>query len=182
MRSPTLTLASQDAATIPQSELLSFLLFGQPSFALGGSGSFVPGQQVIEQTVVGGLSELASIELEQSLLDQLGMSFDIFQIRLGGARLNDIAPSVVVGREVATNVFLTVETAVNTLFGGTEPTAATFAVHLEWRINENTTVRTSWEPANKNSALRGYLVALPAALRPPQHYQGTLEIRRRWTW
>ena len=182
MQSPTLSLASQDAAMIPQSELLSFLLFGEPSFALSNTGSVIPGQQVIEQTLAGGLNELASIALEQQLLDQLGMSFDIFQIRLGGARLNDLSPSLVVGREVGTNVFLTVETAVNTLFGGTERTAATFAVHLEWRINENTTVRTSYEPANKNSVLRGYLVALPTALQPAQRYQGTLEFRRRWTW
>ncbi|HEX6558406.1 MAG TPA: hypothetical protein VF021_03070, partial [Longimicrobiales bacterium] len=138
--------------------------------------------QVLEETVGGGLTELASMELEQALLDQLGMSFDVFQIRLGGGRLSELSPSLIVGREVATNVFLTVESAVNTLFGGTESAAATFAVHLEWRVNPNSTVRASYEPANKNSVLRGYTVALPTALRPPQPYQATIEFRRRWVW
>ncbi|HEX6559360.1 MAG TPA: translocation/assembly module TamB domain-containing protein, partial [Longimicrobiales bacterium] len=53
LQSPTLALASEDAATIPQSELLSFLLFGQPSFAFGGN-PLTTGQQVLEETVGGG--------------------------------------------------------------------------------------------------------------------------------
>ncbi|HUP87997.1 MAG TPA: translocation/assembly module TamB domain-containing protein, partial [Longimicrobiales bacterium] len=100
MLAPTLTLASQEAVTIPQSELLSFLLFGQPSFALGGMTSTI-NNQVLAETAVGTAAELIGMELEQTLLDQLGISFDIFQIRLGGSTLNNFQPSLVVGQEVA---------------------------------------------------------------------------------
>jgi translocation and assembly module TamB len=178
--SPTLGLASETAAPIPQSELLSFLLFGQPSFALG-AGSIVPGQEILTQAVVGGFSELISLELEQAVIDQLGTSFDIFEIRLGGSRLEQFAPSLVVGEEIAPNLFLTVESAVNSLFHSAQGASTSFGVHLEWRITERTTLRGSFEPVNEFGLLRSYTVAQPA-LRAAQRYQTTLELRRRWTW
>lgn len=180
MQSPTLSLASQEAVAIPQSELLSFLLFGQPSFALGGATSNA-GDQVLRETLFTGASEFASMELEQTLLDQLGMSFDIFQIRLGGSRLNTLQPSLVVGREVTRNVFLTVESGVTQLFGGTERALPTYAIHIEWRVNENTTVQISREPVNIGY-LRGYALSSPVITRAAQKYQQTVEIRKRWLW
>ncbi|MGQ0560613.1 MAG: translocation/assembly module TamB domain-containing protein, partial [Gemmatimonadota bacterium] len=180
LASPTLALASETAAPIPQSELLSFLLFGQPSFALG-TGGLLPGQDVLQEAVVGGFSELISLELEQALLDQLGTSFDIFEIRLGGARLEQFSPSLVVGEEIAPDVFLTVESGVNALFRATEGAIASFAARLEWRVTENTTVRASFEPVNEFRLFRGYTVAQPV-FRAAASYQATLELRRRWTW
>ncbi|MGQ0815551.1 MAG: translocation/assembly module TamB domain-containing protein [Gemmatimonadota bacterium] len=179
LRSPTLALASETAAPIPQSELLSFLLFGQPSFALGGS-TILPGQDVITEAVVGGVSELISLELEQTVIDQLGTSFDVFQIRLGGGSLEQFTPSLVVGEEIAPNLFLTVESVVSSLFRSTTGASTSFAVHLEWRISQNMTLRGSHEPVNEIGLLRGYTAAQPA-LRPAQ-YQKTLELRRRWAW
>lgn len=179
---PTLALASQDAAAIPQSELISFLLFGQPSLALG-VGNVLPGERAIEQTVGGTLTELAGIGLEQALLDQLGMSFDVFQIRFGGGSLTDpfSGSSLVIGREIATNVFLTVESGVGALFSGSASTPVSVAVRLEWRVNRNTTVRASYEPTGKG-VLRGYTFALQPTDKRNILYQGSLEIRRRWTW
>lgn len=181
MQAPTLTLASQEAVTIPQSELLSFLLFGQPSFALGGMTSTI-NNQVLAETAVGTAAELIGMELEQTLLDQLGISFDIFQIRLGGSNLSTLQPSLVVGQEVTRNVFLTVESAVNQLFGGTERVVPTYAVRLEWRVTPTTVVRVSREPVNA-VGLRGYTLSLPAIIRTTTpRYQQTLEVRRRWVW
>ena len=177
--SPTLALASESAAPIPQSELLSFLLFGQPSFALGGA-SAVPGGDVLVETAFGGVSELFSLQLEQALIDQLGASLDIFQIRLGGSPLDgfeSFSPSVVVGKEISPNVFLTVEGAVRSLFGSAQ-SSTTVAVHLEWRITDVMTLRGSYEPVNQIALLRGFNVALPTVVR----YQKTIELRRRWTW
>lgn len=177
LRTPTLALASESAAPIPQSELLSFLLFGQPSFALGGT-SILPGADVLQEAVIGGVSELFSLQLEQTLIDQLGTSFDIFQIRLGGSPLDEsFSPSIVVGEEISPNVFLTVESAVRSLFGSTQGATASFAVNLEWRIAETTTLRGSYEPINEVALLRGYTAQLPTI-----KYQVTVELRRRWTW
>ena len=175
---PTLALASESAAPIPQSELLSFLLFGQPSFALGGT-SILPGADVLQEAVIGGVSELFSLQLEQTLIDQLGTSFDVFQIRLGGSPLDDsFSPSLTVGEEIGPNVFLTVESAVRSLFGSTQSPTASFAVHLEWRMPSMMTLRGSYEPLNEVALLRGYNAGLPTEIK----YQMTIELRRRWTW
>jgi autotransporter translocation and assembly factor TamB len=177
LESPTLALASESAAPIPQSELLSFLLFGQPSFAL--SGTSFPGGDVLPEAVFGGVSELVSLQLEQTLIDQLGTSPDIFQIRLGGRGLDEsFSPSVIVGEEISPNLFLTVEAAVRSLFGSAQTSTKTFAVHLEWRITDVTTLRGSYEPINETALLRGYNAGLPTEVK----YQRTIELRRRWTW
>lgn len=178
LQTPTLSLASQDATTIPQSELISFLLFGQPSLALVGNA--VPGQRAIVQTVGGTFEELAGISLEQALLDQLGSYFDIFQIRLAGGSLSELGGSIEIGREIARNVFLTVESGIGALFGQNATAQPNyFAARLEWRINRNTTVRASYEPTGRG-ALRGY--TLPTPTNQQIKYQKSLEIRRRWTW
>jgi hypothetical protein len=184
MERPTLALASEGARAIPQSELLSFLLFGQPSVALGGTNLTAPKE--IGETYIGGIAELLSMELEQAFIDEMGMGLDIFQIRLGGGRLSNLdRASLVVGEEIGSNLFLTVESGVETLFGGSgsgpaagagNATAATFAIHLDWRVTEHTNVRASYEPVNQ-AGLRQYWVPLL-----DRKYQGTLELRRRWTW
>jgi hypothetical protein len=154
------------------------LLFGQPSFALGGA-SPVPGGDVLEQALVGGISELFSLQLEQTLIDQLGTSLDIFQIRLGGSPLDEsFSPSLIVGEEISPNLFLTVEAAVHSLFGSAQNSTKTFAVHLEWRITDVMTLRGSYEPVNEIALLRGFNAAFPTDVR----YQKTIELRRRWTW
>lgn len=183
MLSPTLSLASQTSAPVAQSELLSFILFGQPSSAFG-AGSILPGQAIATQTVVSGVSELVSLELEQALIEQLGTNFDIFEIRLGGERLNEgqYGTALTIGEEVGHNVFLTVESVVASLFSGISGSISpTFAVRLEWRVAPTTTVRGSYEPVNPFTVVRGYTVALPG-LQRDRRYQATLELRRRWTW
>jgi autotransporter translocation and assembly factor TamB len=174
LRNPTLSLASADAAAIPQDELLSFLLFGQPSQTLGGTT--LPGEALLQETLVGSLSELATLEIENAI----GAPFDIFQLRLGGGGFGGLQSSaLVMGTEVTRNVFLTVEYGIAALFGETgNQNSGTFAARLEWRVDRNTSVRMGYEPADRTRLYRG-LGVLPIS-RPSQ--QGSLEIRRRWQW
>jgi hypothetical protein len=175
-RSPTLALASADAAQMPQSELLSFLLFGQPSFALGGG--VIPGEALLEHTFVGGLAELASLELEQAIVQDLGLPVDVFQIRWGAGRFGGFGtPTIFLGREVTRDVFLTVETGLGALFAETQGGAETWAIRLEWGIDRRTMLRAGYEPVNPARLLRGLRFALPAT-RPQQQF--SLELRRRW--
>ena len=176
MRAPTLALASADAANIPQSELLSFLLFGQSTFGLTGGG-LVPGQAIVTETFWGGLTELLSLELEDELIDA-GVSFDIFQLRFGNRVASLTEPSIVVGEEIANDVFITVETGLGVLSGQSlgAPT-----VRLEWRINPTTTARLGYELVNPGRALRGVTVAYPAIETYTQR-QYTVDIRKRWSW
>jgi translocation and assembly module TamB len=178
MRAPTLSLASGDAANIPQSELLSFLLFGQSTFGLTGGG-LVPGQALVAETFWGGFTELISLELEDELIDA-GVSFDIFQLRFGNRIASLDEPSLVIGEEITDNVFLTVESAFGGLTGGEGGFAPT--VRLEWRLNPGTTLSIGFnELVHPGRALRGITVAQPI-LNARQDRQYTFDFKKRWSW
>src|SRR5690606_40695596 len=109
-------------------ELLSFLVFGRPSFALG-EAAFL-GQGVLGEFFLTGLTELTAIELEQELAADLGLDF--FEIRPGFGAFGGLGlPTVILGREVAEDVFLTVEAGLGRLAG--VETKAALAVRLQRR-------------------------------------------------
>ena len=182
MKSPTLALGSQDASLIPQSELLSYLLFGQGTLGLNTGGFGIPGEQLVTETLLGGLTELASLELENAL----GRGIDIFQIRLGGGGLGGVlSPTLVVGHEITSDIFLTVETGIGTLFGASTGTSGTstpmgVALRLEWRIDPRTSLRVGYETVNRNRFWRGLAATLPNTLQ--QQQQLSVELRKRWRW
>jgi hypothetical protein len=177
MRAPTLSLASADAANIPQSELLSFLLFGQSNFGLTGGG-VVPGQALVTETFLGGLTELISLELEDEIVDA-GLNIDIFQLRFGTS-IATLQPSLVIGEEFANNIFLTVESTLGGLLGGSEGTLIP-TVRVEWRITPTSTARLGYELVQPSRALRGVTVAQPYAINA-QRRQYTFDFTKRWSW
>jgi translocation-and-assembly-module (TAM) inner membrane subunit TamB-like protein len=181
LESPTLSLASQTGTQIPQSELLSYLLFGQQTLGLErGSllpGGSLPGGALFEETYLSGVTELLSLEIE----DVLGAPFDLFQIRLGGGYGGLGSPTFVIGRELTNDLFLTVESGISALFGPSTQdgvTSNTWAVRLEWRIDPRTSLRVGYEPVNRGRLIRGIGVALPLN----REQQAALELRKRWTW
>jgi hypothetical protein len=172
---PQLALVGGEPGQIAESELLSFLIFGQPSFAL--AGEVLPGDALLEQTFVGGFAELAAIELERSLG---GLGLDIFQVRLGTGAFGGLgAPTFILGRQLREDVFLTVETGVLALFGAEASAFNTWAARLDWTFVEQSRLRLAVEPVFRGRALRSAVLTLP--LSPPQH-QLLIEVRRRWTW
>jgi hypothetical protein len=175
LENPRLGLASGAPDVVSESELLSFLLFGRPSFALGGGA--VPGEVILEQTFAGGFAELAALELERSLG---GLGLDIFQVRLGTGAYGGIgAPTFVLGRQLREDVFLTVETGMLALFGEETSAFDAWAVRLDWAFREQARVRLALEPVYRGRSLRSSVLALPLS-QPRQ--QLLLELRRRWTW
>ena len=175
LREPTLSLSTPGGVPIPESELLSYLLFGQPSFAL--TEGILPGEAVLEAT----LTELATIELEEALAGTLGL--DIVQVRPGAAA-GPFGPlgirTLVIGREVAEDVFLTVESGLATLFGpGDASVTNPWAVRLEWRIRPGSTLRVGYEPVDRGRLFRGLVSGLPV-VRPEQQF--TVDYRLRWTY
>jgi hypothetical protein len=174
---PRLSLAGGEATGIAEGELLSLLIFGQPTFALGGD--VLPGDALLEQTFVGGFAELLAIELERGLG---GLGLDIFQIRLGRGPLGGLgAPTLVMGRQLREDVFLTVETGLNALFGGSGATELPnhWAVRLEWIFEPRSRATLAWEPVYSGRAFRGAAFALPLT---QQRQQFLLEVRRRWSY
>lgn len=176
--SPELALATPGDAPVPQSELLSFVLFGQPSFALEEGG--VPGQQVLEEVVVGGLFDVALLELEEELVGDLGLPFQFVRIRTVPGDIPGLgAPMVVIGTEITDDVFLTIDTGVSTLFGATGP-AATWGAALRWRIDPEWTLDVGLEPVRPTWLLPGAVVLTPVLTTDQR--QLTIDLRRRWTY
>jgi hypothetical protein len=178
METPRIAIAGGDALGIAESELLSFLIFGQPTFALGGE--FLPGEDLLQQTFVGGFAELMAIELERGLG---GLGLDVFQIRLGtGGPFGGLdRPTLVLGRQLRPDVFITVETGLTALFGGGGQGEAplSLAARLDWAFDQRSRLRFAWEPVYGGRAFRGAALALP--LTDPEQ-QFLLELRRRWTY
>jgi len=175
LETPTLQLAAEGGGPpIPQSELLSYLLFGERSIGL--TGQDLPGDVLLQETFLSGFAELATLEIERAL----GAPFDIFQVRLGPGSFGGIGtPRLVVGEEITPNVFLTVETGIAALFGGEQQDFNTWAARLEWRVDPRTALSIGIEPVNRGRLVRGIGIALPVT-RPQQ--QVTVEARRRWSW
>jgi hypothetical protein len=179
LESPRLALAGGEAVDIAEPELLSLLLFGQPTFALGGE--FIVGDDLLQQTLGGALAEVIAIELERGLG---GRGLDIFQIRLGQGPVGGLAnPTVVMGHQLRQDVFLTVEAGITALMGGAgtgnDSRLATWAVRLDWAFDPRSRLRLAWEPAFAGRSLRRAALALP--LTPPRQ-QLLAELRRRWTY
>jgi hypothetical protein len=178
IRTPRLSLASADLATVPESELLSFLFFGRPSADLGTGG--LPGQALLEETFVGGFAELAGLELERTLIRDLGLSFDVFQIRFGGpGGIGGFgAPTLVFGWELGSAFFLTVESALGALAESGAGIENSWAIRLEWAFDEDSRARIGYEPVSINRFLRGYSLGLDRVIQN----QFVLEVRRRWMY
>lgn len=178
LETPRIAVAGGDALGIAESELLSFLIFGQPTFALGGE--YLPGEELLQQTFAGGFAELMAIELERSLA---GLGLDVFQIRLGagGALGGWNRPTLVLGRQLRPDVFITVETGLTALFGGGGQGEAplNLAARLDWAFDRRSRLRLAWEPVYTGRVFRGAALALP--LTDPEQ-QFLLELRRRWTY
>jgi hypothetical protein len=174
---PTLALTTGAGSPIPESELLSFILFGQPSFALGEFGG-VMGAGVFEGLFAGGLVDFAGMELEHALIEGLGLPLDYVHIRPGYGGLYGLqGATLVLGREVARNIFLTVDAGLAGLFGDV-PTRNVFAIRAEWRIDREWRLRVGLEPVDRT---RFFNIDLPAPTQAPNQ-QFTVEIRRRWTY
>ena len=148
LQEPRLALTSETRPPLPEEELFNYLVFGQPSFALGaGTGQLA--QQIFLQSflagyVAGGIErELARTGLVDFVRVRTGPAgaagglalpgFDIVGGALGlGGTIVDL------GWEIGEGVFFTLQ--VGELF--TQPT---LGFGLEWEIDENWSLRAALE-------------------------------------
>lgn len=169
---PTIQLAGGTQGQIAESELLSFLLFGTSGTTFGEQ---LQGEQLLEQTYGGAILEVFALEIERSLS---GLGLDIFQVRFGQGVSGFESPTIVVGKQILPDVFLTLETALNGLFGD-ESGVTTYSMSLDWTFDRRSRLRLAWEPVYRGRGLRSSQFALP--LTDPRQ-QLLIELRRRWTY
>jgi translocation and assembly module TamB len=110
---PTLTLSSStlEYASAPESELISLLIFGAPTFALGGS------DQERVQAVTGALLPTLGGAVESVLQRVLPGGFNTVQVNTSG-RQDDLGLgllenlSITAGKQIGNRTFLRVNTGV----------------------------------------------------------------------
>ncbi|HEV2131875.1 MAG TPA: translocation/assembly module TamB domain-containing protein, partial [Longimicrobiaceae bacterium] len=171
---PRLRLTSDTRPPLPESELLSYLIFGRPTFALGEVGGGLA-QQLLVQELVGGVL-LAPLE---QWLRQAGL-FDYVRVR-GRPSANELttdplgSTTVEVGWQLGRDVFWTVEWGVGVLFGG--QAAATWGSSLEWRIDPQWSARIANEPLRRDVLLQRVTTWTTDVNR-----QWSIDLRRRWEY
>lgn len=170
LENPSIELTSNTRPPLPESELLSWLVFGQPSFRLNqGTGALA--QQLVIQEFVGGL-------LSRQLND-LGLPCEYFRLRGRPNLLNLVDPlgatSLECGVQVVEDLFLTLETGVlSSLRGDNSSVRGTlFGLRMDWRVNDQLTTTIAREPVQ--SAL-GTLYITASEIP----YQFSVEVRGTW--
>lgn len=173
LRHPTIGLATPGAPGFAESELIGILLFGRPTLE-PGSG------QLAGSILEGTLAELASLELEQALVRDLGLSVDVLEIRFGPGGIGGFGrPMFVIGVELATDVFLTAESSLGGLFSSTDTGTAVWALRLEWAFRRSSRLRVSYEPVTQSPFLRTFELGLRGLT---QRQQLSFDLRRRWSY
>ena len=175
--SPRLQLGADTPVPISEADLISYLLFGQPSFELGGvTRSFA--EQILVQEVVGGLiaSELERPILRAGLCDWVrvlpGATTSITSIF--GAGGGPLAGAVIeCGWEIANDLFLTGQTGIGGLFGGE---FTDYRVGVEWQIDDQWMWEASYGTVQRDPAFRNLIPGGRSDL------QFSTELRRQWEY
>lgn len=170
---PRVSLTTDTQPPLPESEILSYLIFGRPTFALGEVGGGLA-QQLLVQEALGGI---LATQVEQ-LIRQAGLPFDYVRLRGRPAPTEFAADplgttTVEVGWQLTPEVFWTVEWGVGVLFTG--DIGDTWGTSLEWQIDPQWSARLAWEPLRRDRLLQRQITE-------EVRRQFSLQLRRRWEY
>jgi translocation and assembly module TamB len=166
-------LTSDTRPPLPESELLSLLIFGRPSHELGEQAGALA-QEIFIQELLGGA---VLGPLEQALVGAGFFDYVRIRSRPSGPMAIFTAPTGVLGttaieggRQLLPNLFWTLEVGVGALGGG--ESGATWGTSLDWQITQQWSLRWAYEPLRRDPILQ-------RASRAPAH-QMIFDVRRRW--
>ena len=141
---PLLTLESDQRPPLSETEIVSYLLFGRPSFELLGSGAGVRSEQAVLQGAVAGLAGIAAGQLEQTLVGDLGLPIDYIAIRPGTS--GDVLGTtrVEAGRQIGERTFLSLNAPLCEVRRGIS--SQLFGATLAYRLSGFWRLEASVEP------------------------------------
>jgi translocation and assembly module TamB len=173
---PKLTLESDERPPLSESEIVSYLLFGRPSFdqASGGAATVGTSEQAIFQAAMAGLAGVVSGELEQTLVANLGIPVDYVAIRPGGGTVGDIFSSarIEAGSQVGKRTFITLNAGLCQVARGLS--SQTLGASVQYRLTGHWSVEASIEPTAQECRPLGFQI------RPPAPYQLGFDLF--WQW
>jgi translocation and assembly module TamB len=143
LQAPRVELTTTLRPPLPESELVSYLVFGQPSSAVlaGGQGQALG----VALSIV---SSTAVSELERALISDLGVPLDFIEIQAGA-----ITPGVLgaaaqtrlaVGKRIGSRTFITFSAG---FCPNQEVNAGNFGTSVEYRFSRAWRAQLSFEPA-----------------------------------
>ncbi len=143
IRVPKLKLESAPGTNLSDYEIISYLMFGKPSFSLASSGSTAGfDERGAFQAGVSLLSSALSTEIERTLISDFGLPIDFIEIRPGeisGVTGTSGLTRVAAGWQIGRKTFLTLNTGVcrdfSQLFNYQSLGASVeFRFSREWRL------------------------------------------------
>ena len=147
---PKLALASPQNPTLSETELVSYLMFGRPSFALDQTAGATPGgESAALQTGIAYLSSALSTEIERALVSDLGVPVDFVEIRPGGAGGSFVNPNaglttLSAGWRIGNRTFFTFNAGLCPNLG--QLSYKSFGASIEQRFNAWVRAQASVEP------------------------------------
>jgi translocation and assembly module TamB len=150
---PKLSLESTQRPPLSETELVSYLVYGRPSFSLQGSAQ---GDNPAVQALMSYLSSALSSEIQRTLISDLGVPIDYIDIRPGQVGANSAAgqgtsaqvAQVYAGWQIGRDWFVTVVADLCTNTQRLYPSA-------EYRISRQFRLKGSVEPAYSCQTLAG---------------------------
>jgi translocation and assembly module TamB len=169
---PRLTLESDQRPPLSETEIVSYLLFGRPSFDLASGGGAPGSEQAILQGALVGLAGVVSGELEQTLVTDFGIPVDYLAIRPGGGSVGDIFGNarVEAGTQIGERTFLTLNAGLCQVVRGSQA----FGANVQYRLAPRWTLEASIEPTVQECRPVGFQI------RPPVPYQIGMDLF--WQW
>jgi translocation and assembly module TamB len=129
---PRLTLSTKDC-TMPQTDIISYLMFGQPSADIA-SGDQSTAAQARKALLVSTAASVAAGEIERSVVSDLGIPLDYVEIRPGDPDNPFQGATFAVGKQIGARTFFIVRARVCPNTVGTAVGASLqFRFSPEWR-------------------------------------------------
>jgi translocation and assembly module TamB len=139
---PRLALESDQRPPLSETEIVSYLLFGRPSFDLVAAGSGSRNELAILQSTIMGY---AAGELGQGLVSTLGLPLDYLAIRPGAATQGDpfgiSSTRLEAGTQIGDRTFVTLNAGLCEV-----RTSQLVGASVEYRLTPRWTVEASLEP------------------------------------
>lgn len=154
---PRLALSSNERIPLSDTEILSYLVFGQPSPALA---SDIAGRRALDPVARALLPTVGGV-LERALAEQISF-VDYIQVQTGTAGSEDVGATsataslagtrIGVGKQIGERTFLTVNAGLCGLGGQQASSSTSFAqslgITVDYRLNDGWSLQASSEPSS----------------------------------